>query len=128
MNFISCKLKKPQKLWISSFASLKNLKKHEFHFLQSYKTSKNMDFIFCKLKKTRVAILSFFLFLEVKCSNSDLWHQVSILHFCMHNLRHIKIHQPIQIVRSQSSCAKAWQSDLWEVILITSHRYTSTYF
>ena len=77
----------------------------------------------------------FFLFLEVKCSNSDLWHQVSILHFCMHNLRHIKIHQPIQIVRSQSSCAKAWQSffywnwyyiftPVYEYLFLTKHSLT----
>ena len=40
MNFIFCKLEKPQKTWISFFASLKNLKKHEFHFfLQGWKTS-----------------------------------------------------------------------------------------
>ena len=39
MNFIFCKLKKPQKTWISIFASLK--------------TSKNMHFSFCKLKKTQ---------------------------------------------------------------------------
>ena len=32
MNFIFCKLKKPQKTWTSFFANLKNLKKHEFHF------------------------------------------------------------------------------------------------
>ena len=32
-------------------ATLKNLKKHEFHFLQALKTSENMNFIFCKLKK-----------------------------------------------------------------------------
>ena len=32
MNFIFCKLKKPQKTWISFFASWKNLKKHAFHF------------------------------------------------------------------------------------------------
>ena len=31
MNFIFCKLKKPQKTCISFFASLKNLKKREFH-------------------------------------------------------------------------------------------------
>ena len=35
MNFIFCKLQKPQKTWISFFVSLKNLKKHEFHFLQA---------------------------------------------------------------------------------------------
>ena len=35
-NFIFfCKLKKPQRTWISFFASLKNVKKHEFHFLQA---------------------------------------------------------------------------------------------
>ena len=32
---IFCKLKKTQKTWISFFAGLKNLKKHEFHFLQA---------------------------------------------------------------------------------------------
>ena len=53
MNFIFCKLTKRQKTWISFFCKLKNLKKHEFHFLQAYKTSKNMNFIFCKLKKLK---------------------------------------------------------------------------
>ena len=40
MNFIFCKLKKTQKDRISFFASLKNLKKHEFHFLQAKKLQK----------------------------------------------------------------------------------------
>ena len=35
MGFIFCKLEKAQKTWISCFASLKNLKKHEFHVLQA---------------------------------------------------------------------------------------------
>ena len=34
MSFIFCKLKKHQKTWFSSFASLKKFKKHEFNFLQ----------------------------------------------------------------------------------------------
>ena len=33
-EFHFCKLKKPQKTWISFLASLKNLKKHQFHFWQ----------------------------------------------------------------------------------------------
>ena len=33
------------------FASLKNLKKHVFNFLQALKSSKNMIFIFASLKK-----------------------------------------------------------------------------
>ena len=41
MNFIFCKLKKPQKTWISFFASLKNLKKYEFHFCKLKKTQKS---------------------------------------------------------------------------------------
>ena len=44
MNFIFCKLKKPQKTWISFFASLK--------------TSKNMNFIFYKLKKPQKTWIS----------------------------------------------------------------------
>ena len=39
MNFIFCKLKKPQKALISFFVSLK--------------TSQNMNFIFCKLKNLK---------------------------------------------------------------------------
>ena len=35
MNFIFCKLKKPQKILISFFATLKNLTKHELHFAQA---------------------------------------------------------------------------------------------
>ena len=48
MNFIFCKLKKPQKTWISFFASLK--------------TSKNMNLIFfCKLTNSQKTWISFFL-------------------------------------------------------------------
>ena len=49
MNFIFCKLEKPQKTGISVFASLKNLKKYEFHF-----------FFFCKLEKPQKTWISFF--------------------------------------------------------------------
>ena len=45
MNFIFCKLKKPQKTWISFFASLK--------------TSKNINCIFCKIKKPQRTWISF---------------------------------------------------------------------
>ena len=37
------------------FCKLKNLEKHESQFLQDEKTSKNMNFIFCKLKKPQKA-------------------------------------------------------------------------
>ena len=40
MDFIFCKLAKPQKTWISFFASLQNLKKHDFHLLQAKKLLK----------------------------------------------------------------------------------------
>ena len=46
VNFIFCKLRKPQK--------------HQFLFLQALKTSKNMNFIFCKLKKPQKTWISFF--------------------------------------------------------------------
>ena len=49
MNFIFCFVCK-----------LKNLKKDEFHFLQAEKTSKNMNFMFCKLKKIQKTYISFF--------------------------------------------------------------------
>ena len=58
---IFCKLKKTQKTWISFFAGLKNLKKHEFHFFffASLKNLKNMDFIFCKLAQPQKTWISF---------------------------------------------------------------------
>ena len=40
MNLIFCKLKKSQKTWIKFFASLKELKKHGFNFLQAKKAQK----------------------------------------------------------------------------------------
>ena len=103
--------------------------------MKSKPKSRNLRKFWVVAKVTTCGHFVFFLFLEVKCSNSDLWHQVSILHFCMHNLRHIKIHQPIQIVRSQSSCAKAWQSffmgidthiftPVYEYLFITKHSLT----
>ena len=64
MNFIFCKLKKLQKNmnFFIFFASLKNLKKHEFHFFASLKVnSKNMNFIFCKLKNLKKHEFHFFL-------------------------------------------------------------------
>ena len=51
MTLIFWKLKKAQKAWICFFASLKNLKKHVFNFLQALKSSKNMHFIFASLKE-----------------------------------------------------------------------------
>ena len=42
------------------FCKLKKLKKHEFHFLQAYKTSKIMNFIFCKLKDLKKHAFHFF--------------------------------------------------------------------
>ena len=53
MNFIFCKLKKPQKTWISFFASLKNVKKHEFHFLQASKAQKTWISFFASLKNLK---------------------------------------------------------------------------
>ena len=67
--FIFCKFKKHQKTWISfseslktskNFASLKSLKKHEFHFFKLKKPQKHMNFIFCKLKKPQKTWISFF--------------------------------------------------------------------
>ena len=54
MNFISCKLKKPEKRRISFFfASLKKLKKDEFHFFASLKNLKKHEFHFLQAKKTQ---------------------------------------------------------------------------
>ena len=44
---------KAQKTWIQYCASLKKLEKHEFNFLQTWKISKSMHLIFCKLKKAQ---------------------------------------------------------------------------
>ena len=46
MNSMFCKLKNPQKRWISFFASLKNLKKHEFHIFARLKNLKKHEFHF----------------------------------------------------------------------------------
>ena len=60
MNFIFCKLRKPQKTWISFFCKLKEPQKIWITFFGSLKTSKNMNFIFYKLKKPQKRWISFF--------------------------------------------------------------------
>ena len=42
-----CKLKKPKKTWISFFATLKNFKKYEFHFFASFDLAKSCSRNFC---------------------------------------------------------------------------------
>ena len=54
MNFIFCKLKKPQKTWISFFASLKNFKKTWISFFASLKKLKH-EFHFLLAKRIRRA-------------------------------------------------------------------------
>ena len=51
MNLIFCKPKKAQKQELNFFASLKNLKKHGFDFLQAEKSSKYMNLIFFCIQK-----------------------------------------------------------------------------
>ena len=65
MNFMFCKLEKAQKTWISFFASLKNVKRREFHFFESFKSSKSLNLIFCKLEKAQKTWISFFFFWQI---------------------------------------------------------------
>ena len=53
---------------ISFFASLKNLKKHEFHFLQVLKSSKSMNSSFASLQTLKKH--GFNLFANLKSSQS----------------------------------------------------------
>ena len=53
MDLIFCKLAKPQKTWISFFASLQNLKKHDFHLLQAKKPLKTWISFFASLQNLK---------------------------------------------------------------------------
>ena len=70
MDFIFCKLKKPQKTWNSFFCKLKKPQKTWISFFASLKTSKNINFIFCKLKKPQKTWISYFFLWYASISGS----------------------------------------------------------